>query len=1501
MKRFLLFCFLHVSAFLFSQVPQLINYQAVARGTTGTLISNQAIGIKFTIRSGGAAGTVVYEEITSLSTNQFGLFNAQIGSGTPLSGNFSAINWGVGPVFLEVSMDVTGGTNYTSISNTQFVSVPYALYAKYAENGATGPTGPSGADGIPGATGPSGVDGVAGVTGATGADGIPGLAGPTGPSGADGIPGATGPSGVDGVAGVTGATGADGIPGLTGPTGPTGLTGATGASGVAGVTGPTGLTGATGASGVAGVTGPTGLTGATGASGVAGVTGPTGLTGATGPAGADGALNAWSLTGNSGTNDSTNFIGTTTNVPFIIKVNSQRAGRIDHLLNNTFFGYQSGNSNTTGNSNTAVGLSSMRNNVIGSANTAFGTNALYSNVSGNQAVAVGYNAMYFTNNTSGAYNNMNVAIGFEALRGSSNAASNTGNFNTATGYQALLGNTIGNSNVANGISALFNNTSGDGNVGVGSAALYNNSTGSNNTAIGNAVMNDNTSGSLNVAAGYLTLTHNTVGGNNIAVGYATLGSNTSGGENVAIGGMAAYFNTVGSGNVAIGLSALENNVAGSNATAVGYHAMRYANNTSTSFTNNNVALGYEALRGSASPSLNTGLNNTAIGFGALWSNTSGSNNTALGFNSGLTISTGGNNVLIGYNSGDAITTGSSNIIIGSNIDAPSGTGSNQLSIGNIIYGSGGFGTSATVGAGSVGVGMNAPASKFHSAGQIRTGIPSGGLGGAPAVNGSVGFYNSSNANIVTLQTGVTTSSYALTLPASQGAANTVLTNDGAGNLSWSSPSSGSSGWGLTGNSGTNSSAHYIGTSDFASLSLRTNNVSRLFLDSSGYVGIGDNFNTPESRLHISGYDDTQHGKNAAIELYNTASGGYMWYLRSGATGNATPAGGFSIGNGVLYAMFITQSGNVSIGDQVPSQRLEVQNGNLLITNNGSGGELRLQEPSSSGTNYTSFKSGSQASNISYLLPTSQGAANSILTNDGAGNLSWAASSGSSGWSLTGNTGLSGGTNFLGTSDTAGLVLKTNNVWRMRIDKTGRIAMGGHSLSSTPADVDVHIARLGANNSKLVVSGGDNNNTYGGMITLAENLNMVGGFTMKLDAGSNKLVFTNDVSGTNPVVMIGGYGGGTTNGMTVGNLFASPVNNPPAEGLAIQGNTGIGTLTPGLISGSSKYLTVSTGSGSPLPADAAALELNGGSSSPNGVQSKIDFVARSTDGNNYNTGRIEMTNTSTSTLQGVMRFYTRNGSALSERMTISESGNVGIGGSGTPYYPLHVYTAAANIFASSIENTSASGWGLEVRTAGTTSAQNAFEIYTGNVSKFFVRNDGRVAVGTTSPGSLLHVNGGVTISDGTQGDGKIFVSNANGLGSWRSSPAPILFGNLNVGSVNLSTAFSTLSAGTLTFTKQYPNTQVEIYFNSIVYSGVFSGASNVQYEIWVDGSVSTISNPHFTKTSGAEDRVIMEAVFQGLSAGSHTISIVAKTNSGTSSGAMIDPGGFGGRLIVKERF
>lgn len=85
--------------------------------------------------------------------------------------------------------------------------------------------------------------------------------------------------------------------------------------------------------------------------------------------------------------------------------------------------------------------------------------------------------------------------------------------------------------------------------------------------------------------------------------------------------------------------------------------------------------------------------------------------------------------------------------------------------------------------GNVGIGTTSPGSTLHVNGAARIGL-------ASTTNGSIIYQNSTNANTVTVQSGVTSSSYSLTWPTAQGAANTTLVNNGSGTLSWAASTGG---------------------------------------------------------------------------------------------------------------------------------------------------------------------------------------------------------------------------------------------------------------------------------------------------------------------------------------------------------------------------------------------------------------------------------------------------------------------------------------------------------------------------------------------------------------------------------------------------------------------------------------------------------------------------------------------------------------------------------------
>ena len=59
---------------LLGQAPGQINYQGIARNSSGAPLGDQNIKLRLSIRSGSANGIIVYQETRALKTNSFGMF-----------------------------------------------------------------------------------------------------------------------------------------------------------------------------------------------------------------------------------------------------------------------------------------------------------------------------------------------------------------------------------------------------------------------------------------------------------------------------------------------------------------------------------------------------------------------------------------------------------------------------------------------------------------------------------------------------------------------------------------------------------------------------------------------------------------------------------------------------------------------------------------------------------------------------------------------------------------------------------------------------------------------------------------------------------------------------------------------------------------------------------------------------------------------------------------------------------------------------------------------------------------------------------------------------------------------------------------------------------------------------------------------------------------------------------------------------------------------------------
>lgn len=182
------------------------------------------------------------------------------------------------------------------------------------------------------------------------------------------------------------------------------------------------------------------------------------------------------------------------------------------------------------------------------------------------------------------------------------------------------------------------------------------------------------------------------------------------------------------------------------------------------------------------------------------------------------------------------------------------------------------------------------------------------LGTASSAAGGIIFNNATNANTLTIQSGVTSASYALTLPTAQGGAGTYLKNDGAGALSWDTPTGFS--WGSS-ISGTTSPGVLITQSD--SSAAAAIGISQVMGDTQGNSLIGHKINLGSASVSHTGLSIVMNG--------GTNTGGRVGItlgtIQDGASGTKT---GLNIDNvtagaGTAYGMYIDRvvSGDTGTG------------------------------------------------------------------------------------------------------------------------------------------------------------------------------------------------------------------------------------------------------------------------------------------------------------------------------------------------------------------------------------------------------------------------------------------------------------------------------------------------------------------------------------------------------------------------------------------------------------
>ena len=604
-----------------------------------------------------------------------------------------------------------------------------------------------------------------------------------------------------------------------------------------------------------------------------------------------------------------------------------------------------------------------------------------------------------------AINDLSDAMtdGSNLFLGSDSGASNDGANNsiTAVGFNALTANTTGINNTAVGYRSLYSNTTGHRNTAHGYQALYSNTSGGNNTAIGEQALEANTTGNSNTASGYFALTANTIGEENTATGLCSLESNTEGSYNTAVGGNSLKSNTTGNYNMAYGSSSLYSNTIGSGNIALGYQAGRYHQDGFNALTTpeNSIYIGYRAKGLNNDDDNSIVIGSEAVGIGA--------NSVVLGNDNILTTALKGN-VGVGttaptraldvdgamhLSTQSAPGTPAAGDIYsdGTDLFFYNGSGWDDLTVMTIDD----LSDATTDGAGSVFLGLESgtnddggnsnTAVGTYSLNAVTSGMKNTAVGSQALNKNTTASYNTA-IGFLALNTQVaegdsnTAIGYEALRYNTEGDSNAVLgcqalranttggqnTATGVNALRNNTEGSNNTACGISAlvanTSGDTNTA--LGGSSLYSNTNGSKNVAVGYM-AARYTNTGGNLQTPENSVYI-GYDARGLGDDDSNSIV-------IGYQARGLGVNTVVLGNDSITTTAL-------KGNVGIETTDPGSELDVK------------GTIRL---SGSSSGYVGLAPATAAGDTVYTLPAADGSDGHVLTTDGSGTLSWAAAGGGS--------------------------------------------------------------------------------------------------------------------------------------------------------------------------------------------------------------------------------------------------------------------------------------------------------------------------------------------------------------------------------------------------------------------------------------------------------------------------------------------------------------------------
>ncbi len=439
--------------------------------------------------------------------------------------------------------------------------------------------------------------------------------------------------------------------------------------------------------------------------------------------------------------------------------------------------------------------------------------------------------------------------------------------------------------------------------------------------------------------------------------------------------------------------------------------------------------------------------------------------------------------------------------------------------------------------GLVGIGTSSPTQLLHlSGGHLYLDSVSSGTAAQLRLANPLGTFYSA------FKSGAQTQNLSYTLPTSAPTSGQVLSSDASANLSWVSLAS------LTNGTTTSSTLRWSGSSWVENLQVKT---------LAGALTLGSNSNAGSLIIN-----DGQVSSNAA-----TISLASLGAARS-----------YTIPDAGASASFVMTEGAQTIGGT------KSFTSNVQLTNSGTATELRLYEPSASGSHYSALKAQAQAASVTYTLPAADGSSGQVLSTNGSGSLSWA----SAATGTIGGSGVNTEVAFFTAPTTLGS--SGNMVWDNTNSRLGifasspsaRLQVGGRILANIGTDntflsggnetvSGTLNTGVGYNSLALVSSGGSNvamgRNTLSSLTTTSNNT-AVGTGALGITTGSNNIALgyqAGDALSTGSNNIIIGYNidapsASGSNQLSIGNLIYGTSVNGSQTSIS-SGNIGIGSSAP----------------------------------------------------------------------------------------------------------------------------------------------------------------------------------------------------------------------------------------------------------------------------------------------------------------------------------------------------